>query len=57
MRPTKLTEEVFLYVQRAIMNKEWTWRWKYPLNNATVRRIKKSASYEDYIGPDQKYKA
>ncbi len=51
----KLTERQFnLYKQEASDGK-WYIRYKYSLNGWTLKRIKKSRTYSDYIGKKGKY--
>ena len=55
MFPEKMTEEKFNEIRTALLNGNWAIRWKYPVNKATVKRIKKSKTFAEYAGPDGKY--
>ena len=46
----KLTREQFNDYKQRFNNGEWLFTMKYGFNAVTVRGIKKSKTYEDYIG-------
>lgn len=51
----KLTEEQFNNYKYALENGEWLTLLKYTYSGVTRRRIKKSKTYQDYIGKNGKY--
>lgn len=55
MRIRKLTEQQFRELKQKFDNGEWLTAAKYGLNYLTVKRIKKSRTYQDYIGKNGKH--
>ena len=51
----KLTEEQFNEFKHALDNGEWLKLLKYTYSGVTRRRIRKSKTYQDYVGKNGKY--
>ena len=51
----KLTERQYTLYRQEALDGKWYIAYKYGLNMKTIRRLKKSRTYQDYIGRKGKH--